>query len=196
MSERIGLLGGTFDRLHEGHYRLIKEVAARCDFLEIHVTSDSVASTKGNNVQTYNQRFESLSSHIEQIGIPASVHMLDDRFGPAPHREDCVVIGCTSETLGGCERINEMRLDAGLKPLEIVLVEHFIDQVGEILSSSRIRSGIVSPSGNLWIQASDFDIVRQMSTVLDEELKKPLGTLHKGPEHDQNIALDSALSTV
>ncbi|DAC27041.1 MAG TPA: DUF359 domain-containing protein [Candidatus Poseidoniales archaeon] len=196
MSERIGLLGGTFDRLHVGHHRLIEEVAARCDNLEIHVTSDSMVSAKGNQVQSYDQRFESLSTFIEQTGVQASVHMLDDPFGPAPHREDCVVIGCTSETLDGCERINEMRLEAALKPLEIVVVAHFIDEAGEILSSSRIRSGIVSPSGTLWIQASDFDTVRYMPAVLDEELKQPLGTLHKGPEDNPSIALESALSTV
>ena len=66
MGERIGLLGGTFDRFHVGHHRLIEEVAARCDYLEIHMTSDSMASAKGNEVQSYNQRFESLSAHLEQ----------------------------------------------------------------------------------------------------------------------------------
>ena len=196
MSDRIGLLGGTFDRLHAGHHRLIEEVAAHCDHLEIHVTSDDMASLKGEQVLSYDQRIESLSTHIEGTGVQASLHMLENLFGPAPHRKDCVVIGCTSETLSGCERINEMRLEAALNPLEIVVVGHFIDEEGEILSSSRIRNGIVPPSGNLWIQASDFDTVQLMPAVLDEELKQPLGTLHKGPEDDPSIALDSALSSV
>ncbi len=196
MSDRIGLLGGTFDRLHAGHHQLIEEVAARCDYLEIHVTSDSMASEKDAQVLSYNQRVESLSTYIEQNGIQGSVHMLEDSFGPAPYREDCVVIGCTSETLAGCERINEMRLEATLDPLEIVVVAHFIDEAGEILSSSRIRDGIVSPSGNLWIHPSNFDTILQMPAVLDEELKQPLGTLHRGPEDNVSIALDSALSSV
>ncbi|MEC8979497.1 MAG: pantetheine-phosphate adenylyltransferase [Candidatus Thermoplasmatota archaeon] len=196
MGDRIGLLGGTFDRLHAGHHQLIEEVAARCDYLEIHVTSDSMASEKDAQVLSYNQRVESLSTYIEQNGIQGSVHMLEDSFGPAPYREDCVVIGCTSETLAGCERINEMRLEATLDPLEIVVVAHFIDEAGEILSSSRIRDGLVSPSGKLWIHPSNFDTILQMPAVLDEELKQPLGTLHRGPEDNVSIALDSALSSV
>ena len=196
MSDRIGLLGGTFDRHHAGHHRLIEEVAEHCDHLEIHVTSDDMASEKGVQVLPYGQRVESLAAHIEQTGVQGSIHMLENSLGPAPYREDCVVIGCTSETFNGCEIINEMRLKAELEPLEILVVEHFIDEMGEVLSSSRIRNGVVSPSGNLWIRASDFDTVRQMPSVIDEELKKPLGTLYKGPENNPSIALNSALSSL
>ena len=38
-----GLLGGTFDRTHEGHVRLIAQALEHCAHLEIWITSDDVA---------------------------------------------------------------------------------------------------------------------------------------------------------
>ena len=41
-----GLMGGTFDRVHAGHLRLISEGLKNCKFLEIWITSDKIAQEK------------------------------------------------------------------------------------------------------------------------------------------------------
>ena len=47
------LLGGTFDRMHIGHEKLITTCLKRCDYLEIWLTSDEMASEKIGNVQSF-----------------------------------------------------------------------------------------------------------------------------------------------
>ena len=196
MEGSIGLLGGTFDRLHDGHCALIFGTALECDHLQIHVTSDSMITEKDSDIQDIETRLKQLQDMLNKESINASLHVLHDRYGPAVSMEKCSVIGCTEETLYSCEEINKIRIQNGLSPLRIVKIGHILDQGGQILSSSRIRSGIVDQNGKFWLRNSETTSDYSMPKILDEELKQPMGKLFAGPTNNPNIAMNSALKSI
>ena len=124
-------------------------------------------------------------------GSMMTVHILRDEFGPAPYRSDCDAIACTVETRSTCERINVQRVASGLEPLEVIVASHIEDAHGGIVSSTRIRAGLIDRDGNPWLVHEGRD--RTMPKVLDSELKKPMGVLYTGPEDSPEIAMTRLL---
>ena len=196
MEGSIGLLGGTFDRLHDGHRALILGTSLECDHLQIHVTSDSMIANKGPLIQDIDTRLKQIQDMLIEESINASLHVLQDKYGPAVSLEKCSVIGCTEETLSSCEEINEIRESDGLSPLRIVKIDHTLDEGGQILSSSRIRSGIVDQNGKFWLRDSETTQDYSMPKILDEELKQPMGKLFPGPSENPSIAMNLALKSI
>ena len=194
---RRGLLGGTFDRLHEGHARLINQALEHCAHLEIWITSDDVAKTKDGRCWDWSRR----RSEIEMIIEPnarsrVSFDMLHDSFGPAIEHPSADAIICTNETLPGCEGINRIRVENQMEPLAIIVIEYARGPDGQVISSSRIRNGAIDQSGELFIHESDFKGARTLSPEVELMLKTPFGTLHEGPESDHAIALTKALESI
>ena len=196
MSESVGVLGGTFDRLHSGHRNLILTIASECSHLQIYLASDKMVKSKHSSIQAFELRQQNLSAFLDENEVNASLHILEDRFGPAITMEEFTVIGCTNETFSTCEEINSLRIERGFQPLRIILVKHVLDESGIILSSSRIRSGIVDQSGRLWLKDAEMGLEYHMPEILDDELKQPMGILHQGPEDNPAIAMNSALDSI
>ena len=49
----LGLIGGTFDRFHIGHKKLITTALKKCQRLEIWILSDSIAKSKNFNIGVF-----------------------------------------------------------------------------------------------------------------------------------------------
>ncbi|RPG76278.1 MAG: DUF359 domain-containing protein [Euryarchaeota archaeon TMED248] len=191
------LVGGTFDRFHSGHNLLLNAAFRDSARVEVHVTVDSIASHKSLFVESYEERVENIfnwASKNQQKSI--KVFPLNDSFGPAPEHmtADCIV--ATEETRGSCDQINDMRIGNGLEPLDIIIVPHIIDSYGEVLSSSRIRSGFVDTDGNPWLSDLFRGRIVKMAPVLDKELKTPMGQIFQGPEDMPEVAMSSALESL
>ena len=186
-----GLLGGTFDHFHKGHEKLLLSAAEKCQFLELWVTCNSMAFQKKGDVEEFEKRTSFLNSWIQQNGLDEriTIHKLNDLVGPAEHRLDCDAIICTLETLAGCKKINETRIKSEIKPLEIIVIEHFTTIDGVVLSSSLIRNGEYSREGDKWINYSQLSKTLYMPKSIENTLKKPFGTLYEGPENDTSIAI-------
>ena len=117
-------------------------------------------------------------------------------MGPAPLRKDCDSIICTPETLSNCQSINEIRLKNGLLPLEIIEVSHTLDELGGIISSTRIRAGIIDKNGKQWLKDSDRSQTYLFHRGLDSELKEPAGELFLGPEDSPEVAMSAAMENI
>tara|TARA_B100000614_G_scaffold254466_1_gene269867 strand:- start:367 stop:1389 length:1023 start_codon:yes stop_codon:yes gene_type:complete len=191
------LVGGTFDRFHSGHKLLLSMAISRSEKVEIHVINDSLAGRKSTFIQDYDTRVNSILDWLEEKSYHSvKLFQLDDAFGPAPSHKSADVIVATPETVGNCHEINRMRSAQGLAELAILEVPHMLDYSGKIISSSRIRSGIIDSEGNPWIEPHQRSQNLKMVSSLDEELKTPMGVLFQGPEEFPEIAMSEALEFI
>ena len=196
-SFRRCLIGGTFDRFHSGHQLLIQTALRQADFIEIHVTNDEMAQSKGGWIQSLDDRMEALLVWLSETAhLRYEVHVLNDPHGPAPNHRTADSIVATVETIPRCHQINERRYENGLPPLSILEAPHLIDELGGILSSSRIRLGLIDQDGHPWIPPAYEGKILRMPDVLDDEFKTPMGELFEGPEDDPEVALSAMIESI
>ncbi len=193
MASKRTVIGGTFDRLHAGHKLLIEKASEGTGHLEIWVAEDEMILDKGPDVLSFVDRFGEIEGFVKTLNTNCSLHRLADEFGGAEGRDDIDRIVCTAETRFTCDRINQHRVQHNLPALDIVVVPHFIDESGEVLSSSRIRSGKVDRDGGLWLPSIES---RLLGDDVMEDLKRPFGTLFKGPSDDPSVAFIAATQGV
>ena len=191
------LIGGTFDRFHSGHQLLIQTALRQADFIEVHVTNDEMAQAKGGWIQSLDDRMEVLLTWLSDIAhLRYEVHVLNDAHGPAPNHRTADSIVATVETIPRCHQINERRYENGLPPLSILEAPHLNDELGGILSSSRIRLGLIDQEGHPWIPPSYEGKILRMPDILDDEFKTPMGELFEGPEDAPEVALSAMLEAL
>ena len=139
----LGLVGGTFDRFHIGHQKLLEIGLKECHELEVWMTSDILATRKDRRIDSWADRKKLIMSSIHpDLHARISFHTLEDAFGPAPTHEVAEVIICTPETISNCEEINAIRANNELKPLQTIIVNPVLDSNGKVVSSTSIRMGI------------------------------------------------------
>ena len=191
------LVGGTFDRLHSGHKLLLSMAISRSEQVEIHVVNDEIAGRKSPHIQPYDDRVDAIYDWLSEKSYHSvSIFQLNDSFGPAPNHESADAIIATPETIGNCQEINRMREVSGLGKLSILEVPHMLDYSGKIISSSRIRSGMIDSDGNAWIDDQNRQHELKMVATLDNELKTPMGTLFEGPEEYPEVAMSEAIESI
>jgi len=193
----LGLLGGTFDRFHKGHRKLLETGLSECQNLEIWMTSDNLAKGKDPRIESWNDRKELIVNTLaEDVRERVSFHVLEDLYGPATIREDVQAIVCTPETADNCEKINSLRLENSLAPLHIVIAEHELDWMGRPISSTNIRRGIMDREGCPWLhkEIGLFDLI--LNEDVELSLKTPFGQLIEGDESDPKLAMREVLSRI
>ena len=90
------LVGGTFDRFHQGHKSLLNTALEVAEFVEVWITNDEMSAAKSPVLQSFEDRREAIIAWADER---ITTHELEDSLGPAPNRKDCDSIICTPETL-------------------------------------------------------------------------------------------------
>ncbi|MFN3527556.1 MAG: phosphopantetheine adenylyltransferase [Candidatus Altarchaeaceae archaeon] len=135
------VLGGTFNKLHEGHELLIRtafEVAKDDGKIYIGLTSDEFANKfRTDKVINYEERKKNLENFIEKIGIKKNYEILkiDDVYGIATIKECLDTIVVSEETLARAEEINAIRFKKKLSRLIIIVVPLVLKENKPISSS-------------------------------------------------------------
>tara|TARA_B100000900_G_C20598156_1_gene724311 strand:+ start:3728 stop:4783 length:1056 start_codon:yes stop_codon:yes gene_type:complete len=193
----LGLVGGTFDRFHKGHRKLLNAGLSECKNLEIWMTSDSLAKGKDHRIESWDKRMKLI---IESLGADVqdriSFHILEDSYGPATFRQDAEAIVCTQETTTNCEKINSLRLQNSLQPLDIIIADHELDWTGEPISSSKIRRGLIDRDGKSWLHEEIGLFELSLNRDVELSLKTPFGILIEGEEEDPKLAMREALDRI
>ncbi|WP_405293205.1 phosphopantetheine adenylyltransferase [Methanobrevibacter sp.] len=138
-------VGGTFDKFHDGHKKLLSTAFEIGTEIEIGVTSDAFGGLKGD-IDSCKERMANLKSFFSDksnfVVVP-----LDDAYGTTIYDENIEALVVSEETEPTAVEINEIRISKGMKPLDIVIVSFVLAYDGTPISSTRIRSGEINQNG-------------------------------------------------
>ena len=144
--------GGTFDILHKGHRALLEAAFLNSKKVIIGLTSDEMAQKKGKSL--HNKYEERLANLLDEIslwfpGFDFRIQRLDDDFGPAVFGKDMEALVVSRETHRQGKRLNELRAQKGLPPVEIIEISMRRAKDGRRISSTRIRNSEIDREGHL-----------------------------------------------
>ena len=140
-------VGGTFDKFHDGHKKLLSTAFEIADTVEIGVTSDAFGGLKGD-IDSCEERMANLKSFFKDrsnfIIVP-----LEDPYGTTIYDGSFDAIVVSEETEPTAVEINEIRASKGMKPIDIVVVSFVLAYDGIPISSTRIRRGEINKNGDI-----------------------------------------------
>lgn len=149
------IVGGTFDRLHTGHKKLLDTASmmAGSDRLTIGLMSDATVSSKQHIVNSFNKRAKGIEEYLlHKKDLNFSVVEID---GIVPSDIDDVVdwstlecIVVSTETYSGGIEFNNLRSQMKFPQLLIVVLPQVNAYDGKRISSTRIRNNEIDTEGN------------------------------------------------
>jgi len=121
-------LGGTFDRIHNGHRKLLTLAAGVCTgTLVVGIMTDEMLKKKSNAnmIQNFATRKQAVLSFLRLIkpGLDIFIAPLTDPFGPTITDPSIGSIVVSSETITGVSKINKLRKDAKFSALDVLVVK-------------------------------------------------------------------------
>ncbi|MCF0227014.1 MAG: phosphopantetheine adenylyltransferase [Methanobrevibacter sp.] len=140
-------VGGTFDKFHNGHKKLLKTAFDLGNYVEIGVTSDAFASVKGD-ITSCSERIANIKSFFHD---KSNFHImpLDDAYGTTIFDPKFDAIVVSEETEPTAIKINKIRITKNMKPLDIIVVSFVLAEDGNPISSTRIRNGEINKFGEI-----------------------------------------------
>ncbi len=141
-------VGGTFDHFHKGHEKLLNKAFEIGQNVLIGVTSDEFGGEKGN-IEPCSRRISKLEEFLGKFNLPYMVKRLEEPFGPTIHDTAIEAIVVSRETKPTADKINEIRIEKGMNPLKIFIIDWVVADDGKPISSTRIRHGEIDRNGKV-----------------------------------------------
>lgn len=191
MKYKHSVIGGTFDRLHAGHKRLINEAFSDSQKVTIGITSSKLfdAAKASSTIEGYNARLFSVKRHLETGDYlnRSLIVEINDIYGPTATDSDFDAIYTTEENIKNVKKINEKRKKNGLKALEVIVIPYVFGDDQKIISSSRIRNGEIDREGNSYFELLALKKRYKLPDELRGQLQKPFGKVIKNLTHIEKI---------
>jgi pantetheine-phosphate adenylyltransferase len=151
--KKLVAVGGTFDKLHKGHKKLLEFSFKIGEKVLIGLSSDELVKKlqKPHEVASYTEREKNLISFLKEKGFINRFEIipLKDRYGITLIHPNLEALITGEENKVIAEKINEERIKKGLKPLEIFYVKTVLAEDNKPISSTRIRKGEINENGKL-----------------------------------------------
>lgn len=148
-----GILGGTFDTLHDGHHALLNTAFSEGDHIRIGITSDSFANEKRKrDVSEFSERkselVEACKTYKNIYNTTFHVVEITGAYDEATESDaDFIAISPEPKIQSRVNEINRMRVESGGNRLRIIETKHVTDYKGRRISSTRIRRGEINRHG-------------------------------------------------
>lgn len=150
---RVVAMGGTFDVLHRGHRKLLKQAFSLGRTVMIGISSERFARTlhKPHKLDPYAKRKKDVEHLLSRWGVlsRAKIVPLDDRYGPTVRDSRIQALVVSRRTLKTAREINAKRRAGGLRPLIIDPIDLIMAEDKRPISSTRIRRGRIDREGRL-----------------------------------------------
>ncbi|MFN4212977.1 MAG: pantetheine-phosphate adenylyltransferase, partial [Microgenomates group bacterium] len=171
------VLGGTFDHLHKGHKALIDKAFAVGKKVTIGLTSEKLTKNKflSQTIESYIERYKALKNYLslKKFSDRCKILKIDDIFGSTLTDETIEAIVVSKNTLSGAQLINRERGKRKLPFLKIIIVPDVLGEDGELITSEKIRLGVIDREGGSYRLAVGRRLI--LPDHLRESLRKPLG---------------------
>ncbi len=141
-------VGGTFDKFHNGHRRLLNKAFEIGEHVEIGVTSNAFASVKGD-IDSCSVRMGNLNDFLSEDYDNFHISRLDDSFGPTVNDSSFDAIVVSEETEPTAIEINKIRKSKGMLELDIIVINFVLAKDKIPISSTRIRAGEIDKEGHI-----------------------------------------------
>jgi pantetheine-phosphate adenylyltransferase len=146
-------VGGTFDEFHRGHRTLILKAFEVGDRVLIGLSTDEFAEKlrKNHNIEPYEERLRDLTLFLERNGLQprAEILPLGDPYGVTVTNGEIEAIIVSRETEPRAHKINEIRMEKGIRPLKIIVIDMVPAEDHISISSTRISIGEIDREGRL-----------------------------------------------
>ena len=147
------VIGGTFDKLHKGHTKLLETALKIGDRVLIGLTTCEMAnkSLKQHKVASFEKRKGELFHFFIKKGMQKKVQVvpISDPYGHTIIDREIDAIVVSRETAKRAWEINELRKKKGLLPLTVKLVDMVLAEDGIPISTTRINRGEIDRDGYL-----------------------------------------------
>ncbi|MDD5111721.1 MAG: pantetheine-phosphate adenylyltransferase [Candidatus Altiarchaeota archaeon] len=144
------VVGGTFDRMHAGHQKIITTAFGVARSVAIGLTSDEFANRfRSSQTTPYGRRKQAVEEYAKTFGKPYNVVEISDSYGVATIDPDIDCIIVSEETLLRAEEINAIRFKKQIPKLTIVVIPILLAQDGGPISSERILKKEIDAGGKL-----------------------------------------------
>lgn len=146
-------VGGTFDKFHKGHEKLIDKAFELGELVLIGLTTDKMlkSHTKLFPIANYNTRKKALIKYLKNKGVKSAYQIipLDNPFGVTLSDEEIEALVVSHETSSRAKEINALRGERGLKPLILIVIEMVLSEDDVPISTTRIKRGEIDQDGRV-----------------------------------------------
>ena len=146
-------VGGTFDQFHSGHMNLLDKALEVGERVLIGLTTEKMlhCSPKNHPVDSYAHRRRELLKYVSGLGALQRVKVipLNDPYGPTVKDEYIEALVVSRETEARGEEVNRLRIEHGLKPLSLIVIDMVMAEDKAPITTTRIRHLEIDREGRL-----------------------------------------------
>jgi len=178
----LSVVGGTFDRFHAGHRKLLTTAFEQSENVTIGIATVELYENKklALLIEEYNDREKAVVQFLSDNGFTdrSEIIQINDIYGTSIDSDSIDAIFVTESTKPNALKINEERDKRGFKSLEIITVPFVLGDDGEMISSARIRKGLIDREGKSYSKLFERQEVYVLPEEARDEMRHPIGPVY------------------